>query len=186
MYLYFSCFTFPSFATIHQSSKMRKSCTSNLLLLLPTTLQWAPASQASQNKNFWTISLDSSLIKMYPCQLIKWPASELPTGCHSWGWQFWVYAWLRIANPTVYLVYQVWGSNNSTWLAMVLMQLWGSSRWSRSKSLLDRVKGSLESDIKRNYLSNQSGRSWEHFSESENGQKKIHQARKCKFANSTH
>ena len=129
-------------------------------------------SISSQNKNFWTISLDSSLIKMYPCQLIKWPASELPTGCQSWGWQFWVYAWLRIANPTVYLVYQVWGSNNSTWLAMVLMQC-GAPAGDQGANPCWTKSGSLESDIKRNYLSNQSGRSWEHFGESKNGQKKF-------------
>ena len=30
---------------------------------------------------------------------IKLPTSELPTGFQSWGWRFWVYPILRIANP---------------------------------------------------------------------------------------
>ena len=31
---------------------------------------------------------------------IKLPTSELATSSQSWGWQFWVYPLLRIANPS--------------------------------------------------------------------------------------
>ena len=40
------------------------------------------------------------ILSFSPGDNIKLPTSELATSSQSWGWQFWVYPLLRIANPS--------------------------------------------------------------------------------------